>query len=266
MRFPLSTVIHRLVQGLVVIIFIAIAFDYGKHQILRYTLEKEIQRSEGLISVDSLSVSFWPLLQSHLEIKNFRLQLPQTNLVADQVHLRQGWRQSWNLVDIEATHTRVAEMISAKALQGILDTTDLNAQVKVSALILKEIEVHLPVLSLSGAHASFDFLYELPTHHLSLRGEAPELTFANGVPFGLKGEGSIYTQNPINGKLNLKIQNIDKMMKELVAAKVIGASQADLVMMGSNFFDKIGLHDVTLPLRIENEEVFLGPVRLFRLS
>jgi hypothetical protein len=266
MKFPLSTITHRLAQGLIAVILVAIAFDYGKHQILRYTLEKEIQRSEGLISVDSLSVAFWPLLQSHLEIKNFRLQLPQTNLVADQVRLRQGWRQSWDIVDIEATHIKAAEMVSAKTLHGVLDTADLNTQVKVSALILKEIEVNFPVLSFSGVQASFDFLYELPTHHLLLKGEAPDLAFANGVTFGLKGDGTVYTQNPINGKMNLKIQNIDKMMKELVAAKVIDASQADLVMMGSNFLDKIGLHDVTLPLRIENEEVFLGPARLFRIS
>jgi hypothetical protein len=257
---------RRLTQGFVAVILMAIIFDYGKHQVLRRTLEKEIQRSEGLMAVDSLSVSLWPLLQSHLVMKNFRLQSPKIVLIADQVLLRQGWRQDWRLVDIEATHIKSAEVVSVKALQGVLDTADLEARVKVSSLVLKGIEVNLPLLSFTGVQASFDFLYEIPAHNLMLRCEAPEMAFANGVSFGLKGDGNIHTHNPINGKMNLKIQNIDKMMKELAAAKVIESSQADLVMMGSNFLDKIGLHDVTLPLRIENEEVFLGPVRLFRMS
>jgi hypothetical protein len=34
---------RRLIQGLVAVILMTIAFDYGKHWVLKHTLEKEIQ-------------------------------------------------------------------------------------------------------------------------------------------------------------------------------------------------------------------------------
>jgi hypothetical protein len=49
-------------------------------------------------------------------------------------------------------------------------------------LILKDIEVNLPLLSFTGAQASFDFLYEISAHRICLlKGEAPDIAFVNGA-------------------------------------------------------------------------------------
>jgi hypothetical protein len=104
------------------------------------------------------------------------------------------------------------------------------------------------------------------THQLSLKGDAPELSFTNGGTFGLKGDGAIQTKDPVQGKMDLKIKNIDKMMRGLVAAGVVEPSKADLLTMGSNFLGRIGLHDISLPLNIQDGDVSLGPIALFKIK
>lgn len=256
---------RRLVQSLLTILLLAISIDFGKHFVLKRNLESEIALSQGVISLDSMSVSIWPFLQSHLILNNFHVNVSGTPLTAATVTIRQGWRD-WHLAHIQAQDLKSTDTVTIQDARGILDTTDLRAKVKVTELVLTGITAKLPLLEFGGSRASFDFLYDLTTHQLSLKTDAPELSFANGVEFGLAGEGLIYTTSPIHGKMDVKIRNIDKMLKELVTVGVIDASQAGLVTAGSEFLGKIGLHDLTLPLKIEDGEVFLGPVALFKVG
>ena len=255
----------RIIPSILVILVAVIGVDYGKHWALKRVLEKEIEQSGGLISCQSISVSAWPLLDNHLVLQNFHVNVPDIPIIVTQICLRQGWRD-WQLAHIKGKDVKVAESAEVQDVQGILDTRDLAKQVKVSELLLQNIKVNLPLITLVGSRASFDFLYEMGTQHLTLKGDAPELSFTNGATFGLSGDGAIQTKDPIQGKMDLKIKNIDKMMKELVAAGVVEASQADLVTMGSNFLGKIGLHDISLPLKIQDGDVSLGPVVLFKLK
>lgn len=252
-------------QCALAIVTLALAIDYGKHVILKSVLENEITHAEGVVSFDSMTVSLWPLFENHLVLKNFHVNVSGTPLFAAEVTLRQGWKE-WREAHIQATDVRSDETVKVQEVQGTLDTQDLNARVKVTELVLKDIQVKLPLLSFSGTEASFDFLYEMMTHNLSLKADAPEMSFPNGATFGLKGEGMIHTKAPIQGKMDVRIKNIDKMMKELVAVGVVKESEAGLVTAGSNLLGKIGLHDITLPLRIEDGEVTLGPVTLFKVG
>jgi len=256
---------RRIVPGVLAILIVAIGFDYGKHWALKRVLEQEIEQSGGLVSVQSLSVSFWPLLQNSLILKDFHVNVSGTPLAVTEIQLRQGWRD-WHLAYIKGEDVKVAESVQIQEAQGILDTKDLGRQIKVSELLLINIKAKLPLISFSGTRASFDFLYEMGAHQLSLKGDASKLSFTNGATFGLSGNGAIRTSAPIQGKMDLKIKNIDKMMKELVAAGIVEESKADLVMMGSNFLGGIGLHDITLPLKIEDGDVSLGPVALFKIK
>lgn len=256
---------RRIVKYTLAVIILGLGFDFGKHVVLKRVLEKEIAQSQGLISLESISVSFWPLFQNHLDLKNFRVNLSGTPLATETIHIRQGWCD-WHLAHIQARGVKVDESVLIQGATGILDITDLNSRINVSQLVLTGIQAKLPLIAFSGAQASFDFLYEMETHQLTLKGDAPEMSFPNGAAFGLNGEGAIHTQAPMQGKFNLKIQNIDKMMKELVAAGVVNASQADLITTGSNFLSQIGLHDLTLPLTIQDGLVSLGPVVLFRVG
>lgn len=256
---------RRVIPSILIILITVIGFDFGKHLALKRVLESQIEQSGGIVSFQSISVSPWPLLQNYLVINDFHVNVSGTPLVARQVHLRQGWRE-WHLAHIKGREVQVAESVQAQEVQGILDTKDLATQVKVSELHLTDIKAKLPLIAFSGTRASFDFLYEMGTHQLTLKGDAPELSFTNGATFGLNGDGVIQTRTPIQGKMDLKIKNIDKMMKELVAAGVVEASKADLVTMGSNFLGGIGLHDITLPLKIEDGDVTLGPIPLFKIK
>lgn len=256
---------QRSITSILAILVMAIGFDYGKHWALKRVLEREIEQSGGLVSVQSLSVSPWPLLQNHLILKDFHVNVPGSPLAVTQVQLRQGWRD-WHLAHIKGENVKVAESVQIQEVQGILDTKDLATQIKVSELLLINIKAKLPLIAFSGSRVSFDFLYEMGTHQLSLKGDAPELSFTNGATFGLSGDGAIQTNDPIQGKMDLKIKNIDKMMKELVAAGVVEASKADLVTMGSNFLGGIGLHDISIPLKIQDGDVSLGPIVLFKIK
>lgn len=256
---------RRIIPSILVILVAVIGVDYGKHWALKRVLEKEIEQSGGLISCQSICVSPWPLLDNHLVLQNFHVNVPDVPIIVTQICLRQGWRD-WQLAHIKGKDVKVAESAEVQDVQGILYTRDLAKQVKVSELLLQNIKVNLPLITLVGSRASFDFLYEMGTQHLTLKGGAPELSFTNGATFGFSGDGAIQTKDPIQGKMDLKIKNIDKMMKELVAAGVVEASQADLVTMGSNFLGKIGLHDISLPLKIQDGDVSLGPVVLFKLK
>ena len=256
---------RRIIPSILVILVAVIGVDYGKHWALKRVLEKEIEQSGGLISCQSICVSALPLLDNHLVLQNFHVNVPDIPIIVTQICLRQGWRD-WQLAHIKGKDVKVAESAEVQDVQGILDTRDLAKRVKVSELLLQNIKVNLPLITLVGSRASFDFLYEMGTQHLTLKGDAPELSFTNGATFGLSGDGAIQTKDPIQGKMDLKIKNIDKMMKELVAAGVVEASQADLVTMGSNFLGKIGLHDISLPLKVQDGDVSLGPVVLFKLK
>lgn len=256
---------RRIIPSILVILVAIIGVDYGKHWTLKRGLEKEIEQSGGLISCQSICVSAWPLLDNHLVLKNFHVNVPDIPIIVTQICLRQGWRD-WQLAHIKGKDVKVAKSAEVQDVQGILDTRDLAKQVKVSELLLQNIKVNLPLITLFGSRASFEFLYEMGMQQLTLKGDAPELSFINGATFGLSGDGTIQTKNPIQGKMDLKIKNIDKMMKELVAAGVVEASQAELVTMGSNFLGKIGLHDISLPLKIQDGDVSLGPVVLFKLK
>ena len=256
---------QRVVQGVFAAIILAICFDYGKHWALKRVLEDEIAQSEAFVSAGSLRVSLWPLFQNHLVLKNFHVHASGTPLMVEEARIRQRWGE-WSLAHIHAIGVRVAGTASIQEAQGILDTADLRTRVKVSPLILKDVQINLPLLAFSSSEASFDFLYEMSAHQLSLKVDAPKMSFPNGVAFGLTGQGVIYTKAPIRGKMDVKIQNIDKMMKELVAAGVIDASQAGLVTTGSDFLGKLGLHDITLPLKIEDGGVSLGPISLFKVG
>jgi hypothetical protein len=256
---------RRVIISILVILVAVIGVDYGKHWALKRAIEKEIEQSGGLISCQSISVSAWPLLENHLVLQDFHVNLPQAPLAVTQVCIRQGWRD-WQLAHIKGKDAKVAESVQVQEAHGILDTRDLATQIKVSELLLQNIKVNLPLITLFGSRASFDFFYEMGTQQLTLKADAPELSFTNGATFGLSGDGSIQTKDPIQGKMGLKIKNIDKMMKELVAAGVVEASQAELVTMGSNLLGKIGLHDISLPLKIQDGDVSLGPVVLFKIK
>lgn len=256
---------RRIIPSILAALIMAIGFDYGKHWALKRVLEQEAEQSGGVVSLSSISVSPWPLLQNHLVLKDFHINVSGTPLTAIQVHLRQGWRE-WRLAHIKARDVKVAEFVEVQEIQGILDTKNLATQIKVSELFLTGIKAKLPLISFSGTQASFDFLYEMGTHQLSLKGDAPELSFTNGATFGLNGEGAIQVKAPIQGKMDLKIKNIDKMMKELVAAGVVEASQAGLVTMGSDFLGGLGLHDISVPLKIQDGDVSLGPILLFKIG
>ena len=256
---------QRIILSILAILIAALGFDYGKHWTLKRALEQEIARSEGVVTLQSVSVSPWPLLQNHLVLKDFRVNVSGTPLTVRQVHLRQGWRD-WHLAHIRGKDIKMAESAQVQGAQGLLDTRDLAIQVKVSELLLTNVKIKLPLITVSGTQASFDFLYKMDTHHLSLKGDAPELSFTNGVIFGLNGEGSIQAKTPIQGDMKLKIKNIDKMMKGLVAAGIIEASQADLVTMGSNLLRGVGLQDISLPLKIQDGDVSLGPIVLFKIK
>jgi hypothetical protein len=256
---------RRIIPGILTILVAIIGIDYGKHWALKKVLEKEIDQSQGLISCQSISVSAWPLLENHLVLEGFQVNQGQAPLIVTKICLRQGWRD-WHLAHIKGKDVNVAESVQVQQVQGILDTRDLATQIKVSELLLQNIKVNLPLMALSGPRASFDFLYEMGAQQLTLKGEVPELSFTNGATFGFSGDGAIQTKDPIQGKIGLKIKNIDKMMKELVAAGVVEASQADLVTLGSNLLGKIGLHDLSLPLNIQDGDVYLGPVVLFKIK
>lgn len=256
---------QRIIQSVLAAIILAVCFDYGKHRALKRVLEDEIAQSEAFVSAGSLRVAPWPLFQNHLVLENFHVHASGTPLRVEEARIRQRWGE-WRRAHIQATGIRVARTASIQEAQGILDTADLRTRVKVSPLILKDVQINLPLLAFSISEASFDFLYEMGVHQLSLKADAPKMSFPNGVTFGLTGEGDIYTNAPIRGKMDVKIQNIDKMMKELVAAGVIDASQAGLVTTGSDFLGKLGLHDITLPLKIEDGDVSLGPISLFRVG
>ncbi|MGV8947862.1 MAG: DUF2125 domain-containing protein [Candidatus Paracaedibacter sp.] len=257
--------IRRIIPGILAILVVVMGVDYGKHWALKRVIEKEIDQSGGLISCQSICVSFWPLLENHLVLQNFHVNVPDAPIVVTQICLRRGWRD-WHLAHIKGKDVKIAESAHVQEAQGILDTRDLAKQIKASELLLQNIKIKLPLIAFSGPRASFNFLYKMDTHQLTLKGDAPELSFTNGATFGLSGDGAIQTKNPIQGKMGLKIKNIDKMMKELVAAGVVEASQADLVTMGSNFLGKIGLHDISLPLKIQDGDVSLGPVVLFKIK
>lgn len=252
-------------QGALAVISLAFCFDYGKHLVLKRALEREIANSQGLVSVESATVSPWPLFHSELTLKNFHVNASGTPIAAKTIHLRQGWLD-WGQAHIYAAEVNSDETVKVQEAQGFLDTRDIKIRVKVSQLILKGIQAKLPFLALSGAQASFDFLYDIGAQHLSLKVDAPEMSFPNGVTFGLSGEGLIEAKAPVHGKMDVKIRNIDKMMKELVAAGVVDASQAGLVTAGSDFLGSIGLRDITLPLKIENGNVSLGPISLFKVG
>lgn len=256
---------QRIISSILAALIAALGFDYGKHWTLKRALEQEIARSEGVVTLQSISVSPWPLLQNHLVLKDFHVNVSGTPLTVTQIHLRQGWRD-WHLAHIQGKDVKVAESAQIQDAQGILDTRDLATQVKVSELLLTNVKITLPLITVSGTQASFDFLYKMDTHALSLKGDAPELSFTNGVPFGLNGEGTIQAKTPIQGDMKLKIKNIDKMMKGLVAAGIVETSQADLVMMGSNFLRGVGLQDISLPLKIQDGDVSLGPIVLFKIK
>jgi len=200
-----------------------------------------------------------------LTLKKFHVNVSGTPLVVENASVRQGWAE-WYLAHVHATDLKSAETVKVQEAHGILDVRYLKTRVKVSQLTLNGIQARLPFLAFSGEQASFDFLYEMTSQYLSLKVEAPTMAFANGATFGLSGEGVIETKTPIQGKMDVKIKNIDKMMKELVAAGVVEASQAGLVTASSNFLGNIGLHDITLPLKIEGGDVSLGPLTLFKIG
>jgi hypothetical protein len=256
---------RRVVPCILVVLVVIMGVDYGKHWALKRVIEKEIDQSGGLISCQSISVSPWPLLENHLVLEGFHVNLPQAPLNITEICLRQGWRD-WHLAHIKGKDVKMAESVQVQDVLGILETRALAKQIKVSELLLQNIKIKLPLITFSGPQASFEFLYEMGTQQLTLKGDAPALSFTNGTTFGLSGDGSIQTKDPIQGKMGLKIKNIDKMMKELVAAGVVEASQADLVTMGSNFLGKIGLHDISLPLKIQDGDVSLGPIVLFKIK
>jgi hypothetical protein len=256
---------RQFAQAVLTILILAICFDYGKHVILKKALEREIENARDLVSLESLTVSPWPLFQSYLVLKKFQVNVSGTPLAVENASIRQGWAE-WNLAHIHATGLTSAETVKVQEARGILDVKDLKTRVKVSQLTLNGIHAQLPFLAFSGEQASFDFLYEMTSQHLSLKVDAPTMAFANGATFGLSGEGMIETKMPIQGKMDIKIKNIDKMMKELVTAKVVDASQAELVTASSNFLGNIGLHDITLPLKIEDGDVSLGPLTLFKIG
>lgn len=253
------------VKGALAIAILTISFDYGKHVVLKKVLEREIANSQGFVSVASLSVSPWPLLQSHLVLKNFQVHAPDTPVTVETVSVRQGWRD-WRLAHIEATKIKSAEIVKVAEAQGILTIADLTTRVEVSHLMLKGMQVQLPLLAFSGSQASFNFLYEMAFRRLSLKINAPEMSFSNGVPFGFSGEGAFKVKPLVEGEMALKVKNIDKIMKELVTAGVVGTSQAELVTASSNFLGTIGLHDITLPFKVKDGNVSLGPVSLFRIG
>jgi hypothetical protein len=257
--------LRRVIQWVLVTLVLVMGVDYGKHVFLKRALENEISQSQGIVTLDSLTISLWPLLQNHLVVKNFHVNVSGTPLFAKQVCIRQGWKD-WSLAHVQASDVQSEERVKVQEVKGILDTKDLGKIVKVSALELKGIQAKLPLFSFSGSQASFDFLYEMATHQLSLKMDAPDMSFPNGASFGLNGQGQIHTQVPITGKMDVKIKNIDKMLKELVAVGVIDASQAELVTAGSNFLGKIGLSDLTLPLKIQDGDVTLGPINLFKVG
>ena len=255
----------RIIQVSLALIILAIGVDYGKHAVLKNVLEKEMRASEGLLTFDSLSISLMPLLQTQLIVKNFHINVSGTPLQAEEVTIRQGWRD-WSLAYVKARDVKSSETVQVSEAQGILDTKGLSTHVKVSDLILFDIKAKLPLLTFSGPKASFDFLYEMMSHQLSLKVDAPNLSFSNGATFGLNGEGDINTNVPIQGNMDVKIKNIDHLLKELVAVGAIDPSKADLVTSGSEFLSKIGLQDITLPLKIEDGDVSLGPITLFKVG
>ena len=256
---------RRFVQCILALVVLAISVDYGKHLILKSLLENEIAASSGVVTVDSLSVSPWPLFDNYLILKNFHVNVAGMPLEARHVSIRQGWNE-WRIAHIQATDVRSSDMVTVENAQGTLDTEDLRSRVKVSELILNGIVAKLPLISFSGAVATFDFLYEVSTQHLSLKADVPELSFPSGATFGLKGEGAIEAKAPVQGKMDVKIKNVDKLMKELVAVGAVDASQAGMLVTGSNFLGNIGLHDITLPLKIDDGNVSLGPISLFKMG
>jgi len=68
---------QRLIQAVLTILILGICFDYGKHVILKKALEGEIEGSQGVVSLGSLTVSPWPLFQSHLIKKGKPPALPE---------------------------------------------------------------------------------------------------------------------------------------------------------------------------------------------
>lgn len=256
---------HRSIQIVLTLLILAIGIDAGKHVFLKHILQKEIDKSEGIVTVDSLSVSFWPLLQNHIVLKNFKVNVSGFASSSEYVRIRQGW-QDWSLAHIQAKEVYSSGAVHVREGEGILDVKDLDHIVKVSALILKDFEVKLPLVSFSGSKASFDFFYKMNEHLLDLTIDAPEMLFPDGFPFGLKGQGQFNTQPPIQGKMDVKIKNIDKILKRLASQGIIDSSQAGLLTQGGDLLGKIGLKDLTLTLKIQNGDVSLGPITLFKLS
>lgn len=256
---------NRAIRFALSILVLAMAVDYGKHLILKSILQNQMALSDGTVTTDSITASPWPLLDNKLVLKNVRVTFSGDVVTSETIIIRQGWKD-WKRAHIQAKNVRSSDMLVVEDAQGILDTAHIKSQVKISDVMLKEINVKLPLLSFSGPVASFDFVYDMTTHHLTLKTDVPEMAFPSGATFGLKGEGSIETTDPIHGNMDVKIKNIDKMMKELVDVGVINASQAGLVVSGSKFLSNIGLHDITLPLTIKDNVVSLGPVALFTIK
>jgi len=262
---PKKRYFRRFLRAALMMTLLAIGIDYGKHWVLMRSLEDEIANSQGTVTVESSSVSFWPLLQNHIVLKGFRLNSSSAPLFVNEIHLRQGW-QDWHLAHITALDTQITNTLHIQSAHGILETANLKSLVNVKNLVLTNIKAEFSLLSVTSPLASFDFLYDMSTRQISLNGDIPTVLFANDTIFGLSGQGVFYTSPPLHGRMDLKIKNIDKMMDALVRTKMVETSQAQLVTAGSHLLGTIGVHDITLPLVVKDGDVTLGPIKLFKIK
>ena len=253
---------------------LAAGFDYGKHWTLKHILEKEFNTLGSPMTVETLTVSPWPLFQASVVLKNFHLQAANASLAGllafpvslscEQVYLRQGWTD-WHWAHIKAFRLQMPDFVSVKQAAGSLEITTLDRRVNVKDLILSDLKINAPLMPLSSPTASSDFLYDIATHCLSLKVDAPAIYFPDGIHFGFSGKGNFYTFPLLKGQMSLKVKNIHQLLKQLADNKVIDASESNMLMGGSRLLDSLGIQDMTLPLKIEEGTVYLGPLALMKI-
>lgn len=254
-----------ILRSALVAFLLIIGVDYGKHWFLKNILEKEMAKADVPFSATSVSLAYWPLFKIHVIAKNPRLLIDGISLKASEISFRQEcW--DWTFVQVKAKDIEGDQSIHIQESQGILKWQDFPAHICLENIILKQTRVQFPLTSFFIQEAFLDCLYETESHHLSLKGDMPKISSKNGVVFGLKGEGKLRIVEPFNGRFDLRINNIDQVLNELVALGLVPSTQANLLTAGSRFLGQLGLQDMTLPLQIKDGDVFLGPIFLMKIG
>jgi hypothetical protein len=256
-----ESIMRKLICSLFFLILTGLGLDVGKHWYLKRFLESQMNHESARVKADQITLKIRPFA-TKIHFEGLTLKSNHNTFYLKQAEIHQKITQL-RAAELSGRDLLLTDYVKVDQVQGTLFIHHQNQELVFEGdpFSFSNVRTDLPNIQLRSKEIGLTWHYFTKSREIDFGFDAPNFEVEENETINLHGAGRMNLVDKPKGNIDLRVSGIDRLTEVLVKNKIIGKTQAQLIMLGGQLFGgKEG--EVPLPLRFEEGKFYLGPVEI----